>query len=262
MKSLKFNHTAAGRLAAGPDNITWRINDDKMLRVGDDFECVDKLQANRPDTWQTIGKGTISRVDEKRLGDLTDDELTALTAESRAALLAVSRQYYGDAVADDTPVKLVHFNFSPYEQPRSHQAPLPQYKELQLFADGGSRGNPGPSASGFVLLDMQDAVITKSGLYLGVTTNNQAEYQAVRLGLEAAEKYGAQDVHVFLDSLLVVNQMKGIFKVKNRDLWPVHEALKSYVAQFKKVTFTHVPRELNKLADAAVNETLDAVLHE
>lgn len=262
MKSLKFNHTSAQRLAAGQENITWRINDDKMLRVGDEFECVDKVQSNRPDTWQAIGRGVIDRVDEKRLGGLTDDELAAVTAESRAALLAISRQYYGENVADDTPVKLVHFSFSPYDQPRMHQAPLPHYKELKLYADGGSRGNPGPSASGFVLLDMNDVVITKSGLYLGVTTNNQAEYQAVRLGLEAAEKYGAQEIHIFLDSLLVVNQMRGIFKVKNRDLWPIHEALKAYVAQFKKVTFTHVPRELNRLADAAVNETLDAVLHE
>lgn len=262
MKSLKFNHTAAGRLVAGQDNITWRINDDKMLRVGDEFECVDKLQANRPDTWQALGKGAINRIDEKRLGDLSDDELDSVTTESRAALLDISRQYYGQDVADDTPVKLVHFSFEPFAQPHAPQVPLPQYKELKLFADGGSRGNPGPSASGYVLLDMQDTVISKSGLYLGVTTNNQAEYQAVKLGLEAAKKYGALEVHIFLDSLLVVNQMRGVFKVKNRDLWPVHEALKAYVAEFKKVTFTHVPRELNRLADGVVNDTLDAVLHE
>ena len=106
---------------------------------------------------------------------------------------------------------------------------------------------------------MQDEVITKSGLYLGITTNNQAEYQAVKLGLEAAQKYGARQVHVYLDSLLVVNQMNGIFKVKNRDLWPIHEALRELTTQFEKITFTHVPREFNRLADAAVNETLDAM---
>ena len=90
--------------------------------------------------------------------------------------------------------------------------------EIKLYADGGSRGNPGPSAAGFVLLDMHDEVIFKNGLYLGVTTNNQAEYQALKLGLDEAHKRGAQEVHVFLDSLLVINQMKGIFKIKNRDL--------------------------------------------
>jgi ribonuclease HI/pterin-4a-carbinolamine dehydratase len=133
-------------------------------------------------------------------------------------------------------------------------------KQIKLYADGGSRGNPGPSASGYVLMDMDDSIIFKSGVYLGITTNNQAEYQALKYGLEEAQKLGAREVDVFMDSLLVINQMKGIFKVKNRDLWPIHESIKELVGFFKKVRFTHVPRELNKLADAEVNETLDAEL--
>ena len=133
-------------------------------------------------------------------------------------------------------------------------------KQIKLYADGGSRGNPGPSASGYVLMDMDDTIIFKSGVYLGITTNNQAEYQALKYGLEEAEKLGAREVDVYLDSLLVINQMKGIFKVKNRDLWPIYEAIKEIVSRFKKVRFTHVPRELNKLADAEVNEVLDAEL--
>ncbi len=133
--------------------------------------------------------------------------------------------------------------------------------EVQVYADGGSRGNPGPSASGFVVLDMQGNVIHAEGVYLGITTNNQAEYQALKLGLEAAEKiFHAETVHVYMDSLLVVNQMKRIFKVKNRDLWPIHDAINSLVSKFEKVEFTHVPRELNKLADAEVNKALDEEL--
>ncbi len=131
-------------------------------------------------------------------------------------------------------------------------------KHIKLYADGGSRGNPGPSASGYVLMDMNDSIIFKSGVYLGITTNNQAEYQALKFGLLEAEKLGAREVDVYLDSLLVINQMKGIFKVKNRDLWPIYEAIKEQVTHFTKVRFTHVPRELNKLADAEVNEVLDA----
>lgn len=131
-------------------------------------------------------------------------------------------------------------------------------KMVKLYADGGSRGNPGPSASGFVLLDEQDAVIKKSGIYLGITTNNQAEYQSLKLGLEEAHKLGAREVNVYMDSLLVINQLKGTFKVKNRDLWPIYEAIKELAKQFKKVTYTHVPRQFNKLADAEVNDTLDA----
>ncbi len=131
-------------------------------------------------------------------------------------------------------------------------------KQIILYADGGSRGNPGPSASGYVLMDMENNVLTKKGIYLGITTNNQAEYQAVKFGLEDALKNGAREVSVFLDSLLVVNQMKGIFKIKNRDLWPIHTAIKDIIGQLKFVKFTHVPREMNKIADSEVNKILDA----
>ena len=133
-------------------------------------------------------------------------------------------------------------------------------EEVKVFADGGSRGNPGPSASGFVILDMEDNVLVDKGVYLGVTTNNQAEYMALKFALEECRKEGALEVQVYLDSLLVVNQMKGIFKVKNRDLWPIHDAIKQLSKQFKKISFSHVPREFNKLADAAVNRALDKQL--
>jgi ribonuclease HI len=105
---------------------------------------------------------------------------------------------------------------------------------------------------------MDDTVLKKDSYYLGITTNNQAEYQALKEGLEACQALGIGKVHVFMDSLLVVNQMKGIFKVKNRDLWPIHQSIKDYLSNFASVSFTHVPRELNKIADGMVNECLDA----
>ncbi len=134
------------------------------------------------------------------------------------------------------------------------------HKRVKLYTDGGSRGNPGPSASGFVLLDEDDKIIEDKGVYLGVTTNNQAEYTALKLGLEEALRRQMVVVDVFMDSLLVVNQMKGSFKVRNRDLWPIHSSIMELTRQFKQVSFTHVPRELNKLADAAVNRALDEAL--
>ncbi len=130
-------------------------------------------------------------------------------------------------------------------------------EEVKIFSDGGSRGNPGPSASGFVVLDMEDNVLVDKGVYLGVTTNNQAEYTALKLALEECKRMGVREVHAYLDSLLVVNQMKGIFKVKNRDLWPIHDAITSLAKEFRAVHYSHVPREFNKLADAAVNRALD-----
>lgn len=134
--------------------------------------------------------------------------------------------------------------------------------EVKIFSDGGSRGNPGPSAAGYVVLDMEDNVLVDEGIYLGVTTNNLAEYAGLKFALEACQKMGVKQVHAYLDSLLVVNQMKGIFKVKNRELWPVHDAVVKLTGQFDRVTFKHVPREFNKLADKAVNRAMDEHLGE
>jgi ribonuclease HI/pterin-4a-carbinolamine dehydratase len=146
------------------------------------------------------------------------------------------------------------------EEPAALEGQITHMEKVKIFADGGSRGNPGPSASGFVVLDMEDSVLVDKGVYLGITTNNQAEYTALKLALEECRKMGAKEVDVYMDSLLVVNQMKGIFKIKNRDLWPIHDAIKKLAAGFDKVEFSHVPRELNKLADAEVNKALDAHL--
>ena len=145
------------------------------------------------------------------------------------------------------------------DAPQGEKAPDPgaHPDKVKLFGDGGSRGNPGPSASGYVVLDMEDNVLVDKGVYLGVTTNNQAEYTALKLGLEECQKMGVKEVQVYMDSLLVVNQMKGIFKIKNRDLFPIHENIKELAKKFEKISYSHVPREFNKLADAAVNRALD-----
>lgn len=132
------------------------------------------------------------------------------------------------------------------------------YADVIIYTDGGSRGNPGPSASGFVIMTLDEEVIFEGGKYLGITTNNQAEYQAVKLGLEKALEMGVRKVQFRIDSLLVVNQMIGVYRVKNRDLWPIHASIKELVEEFESVSFTHVRREFNKLADAKVNEILDA----
>lgn len=126
-----------------------------------------------------------------------------------------------------------------------------------LYSDGGSRGNPGPSAAAFVILDNHQEVIDSGGAYLGITTNNQAEYQGVRLGLERALERGIRHVEFRVDSMLVVNQLKGIYKIKNRELWPINERIGMLIAQFESARFVHVPREQNQLADGLVNKFLD-----
>lgn len=126
-----------------------------------------------------------------------------------------------------------------------------------IYSDGGSRGNPGPSAAGFVVLNSRQEVIDEGGEYLGITTNNQAEYQGVRIGLEKALELGYKKVDFKVDSMLVVNQMKGLYKIKNRELWPIHERIRILMQKFDRVTFTHVNRQFNQLADGMVNKTLD-----
>lgn len=129
---------------------------------------------------------------------------------------------------------------------------------LIVYSDGGSRGNPGPSAAGYVVFSADNIPIYEGGSYLGITTNNQAEYHGVRLGLEKARELGARSVTFYIDSLLVVNQLNGVYVIKNRELWPIHERIKELISQFDKVTFSHVKREFNQKADGMVNKILDA----
>lgn len=130
--------------------------------------------------------------------------------------------------------------------------------DMIVYSDGGSRGNPGPSAAGFVILGRDQTVVEQGGEYLGITTNSQAEYHGVRIGLERALELGYRRIDFRVDSMLVVNQMNGVYKVKNRELWPIYERIKGLVAQFESVRFSHVRREFNQLADGMVNKTLDA----
>lgn len=126
-----------------------------------------------------------------------------------------------------------------------------------IYSDGGSRGNPGPSAAAFVIIDEHKNVIDTGGEYIGITTNNQAEYQGVRLGLERARELGLQSIEFRIDSMLVVNQLRGVYKIKNRELWPINERIVALCETFERVRFTHVPRELNQQADSLVNALLD-----
>lgn len=260
MKTLKLDHQLAQSVLKGEKHSTWRMYDDKDLSVNDEVRLIDKVDPERPETWKVIGTARINTVVQKRLGDVADDDYEGHRIyESQQTMLETYKKYYGNQVDLDTPIKIIRFTFNnDINQSGDEVVKItPLLTDIKLYADGGSRGNPGPSASGFAIMDMTDKVVVKKGIYLGVTTNNQAEYQALKLGLEEALRMRVRSVAVYMDSLLVVNQMLGIFKVKNRDLWPIHMAIKDLVPKFDRVSFTHVPRNLNKIADSAVNEALD-----
>lgn len=131
----------------------------------------------------------------------------------------------------------------------------------EVYSDGGSRGNPGPAALGFVIYNAQGEVLQRGSQYIGVTTNNQAEYQGIAAALEALlliKPTGS--VVCKLDSQLVVRQINGVYKMK-------HEALRPWLNRVKEicssigvpVTFIDIPREQNREADRLVNEALDGL---
>ena len=127
-----------------------------------------------------------------------------------------------------------------------------------LFADGGSRGNPGPAASGAVLFGEDGQVLVEVGTYLGVTTNNVAEWTGLLTGLEAALEMGVDELAVRLDSELVVKQISGAYRVKHAGLIPLHAKAKVLLRKFAHVDVQHVRRKQNAAADALVNAVLDA----
>jgi ribonuclease HI len=132
---------------------------------------------------------------------------------------------------------------------------------IVVYADGGARGNPGPAAIGAVVLDPSTdpprrlAVVSER---IGVATNNVAEYRALIAGLEAAAPFRARRMCVRADSMLVVQQLLGAWKVKQQHLRPLFERARVLLAQYDEVELQHVPRGENTDADALVNAALDA----
>ena len=129
--------------------------------------------------------------------------------------------------------------------------------KARLFTDGGSRGNPGPAAYAFVLESADGTVLDARGESIGVATNNVAEYAALVAGLERAAEVGVDELEVVSDSELMVKQMRGEYKVKNRALQDLFLDASRLARKVGRVTYTAVRREHNELADSLVNEALD-----
>lgn len=128
---------------------------------------------------------------------------------------------------------------------------------LVLFADGGSRGNPGPAGAGAVIYDDQGGELAALSKFLGRATNNVAEYQALLLGLEHAKLLGAGGLTVKLDSELLVRQINGQYRVKSPHLKPLYQKALALLRNFSPVTIIHVRREQNRRADELANRAMD-----
>jgi ribonuclease HI len=128
---------------------------------------------------------------------------------------------------------------------------------VALRTDGGSRGNPGPAGAGFVI-ELDGEIVCRAGRYLGLQTNNVAEYEALIWGLENVLALGHRDVDVFADSELLVKQINGAYRVKNEGLKPLFVKALSLLRSFDTFTVTHVRRALNAHADEMANAAMDS----
>jgi ribonuclease HI len=133
------------------------------------------------------------------------------------------------------------------------------HKRLTVYSDGGARGNPGPAAIAFLLISENGQVLLAKSRYIGLRTNNQAEYEALISALESAVTLGAEEVTCHLDSELVVKQLNGEYAVKNLELRKLWSKTCELRKRFKKARFINVPRTNSQIqiADKLVNETLD-----
>jgi ribonuclease HI len=130
--------------------------------------------------------------------------------------------------------------------------------KLVVHVDGGARGNPGPAAAAAVLSTPDGDVVDEAHEYLGVATNNVAEYRGLLLGLQRARALGADEVEVVNDSELVAKQVNGLYKVKHPDMRPLHAESLAALQSFGRWSIRSVPRAENAAADALVNQALDA----
>lgn len=131
------------------------------------------------------------------------------------------------------------------------------YQKVSVNADGGSRGNPGPAAIGIIIFNEKKIELERYKERIGNTTNNVAEYKALIKALERSSKYTQEEVHVFMDSELIIKQMKGLYEVKAEHLLPLFKEAKAREKLFKKVIYNCIRRENNVIADDLVNQAVD-----
>ncbi len=184
--------------------------------------------------------------------------------KDEAAPPAVNRAAIFAALADrlDISEVLARFALTPDQLRELFQEVAGYYQDQErdywtLFVDGASRGNPGPAGVGAVLRDPHGEVKGRLGHFLGQTTNNVAEYQALLLGLRMALSRGARKIKIYADSQLMVEQLNGGYQVKSPRLKPLYQAARQALAEFQTYCLTHIDRSLNQEADRLANQAID-----
>lgn len=138
------------------------------------------------------------------------------------------------------------------------QLPQKDYNELFIYIDGASRGNPGEGACGVVIKNKKGEIISEEARALGICTNNFAEYSSLHLALSVANRFNAKKLHIYSDSMLLVKQYNGEYKIRNSKLKELMDIIKKEIKNFESVKIEYIPREKNKIADKLVNRFLKA----
>ena len=224
--------------------MAWKINNKT-----DQYRLVAKF--TRPDDRSTFLTAVVDQA-----GTLSQDNLQ-INCQARSVGLAVPRQAsqpFRDAIDSYLKQSAVTVEGNKSEAGRADSS---DGDYLDLYCDGGSRGNPGPAASGYIIINQAGHPICQGGDFLGVVTNNRAEYESLKKGLTRAVGMGIKALRAHMDSQLVVRQVQGQYRVKHPELKILHQSVIELAAQLDDFQISHVPRELNKTADAIVNQVLD-----
>ena len=213
------------------------------------------------DLRNSSGQGNLYVVYEVQL----QNEDVKITSERYLSYLWASSEKYAELELDEASNMVLRITNSKLEQGTLAGRELGEADKNEtaaqdsaiIYTDGGSRGNPGPSSLGYYIIDKNGREIKRGGEFLGFSSSRLAEYYGLKAGLEQAIELGLKHVDFRSDSLMLVNQMNGIYKVKNTDLMQVHNDVLKLLEKLDSYSFMHVPRSQNVEADAEVNKILD-----
>lgn len=213
------------------------------------------------DLRNSSGQGNLYVVYEVQL----QNEDVKITSERYLSYLWASSEKYTELELDEASNMVLRITNSKLEQGTLAGRELGETDKNEtaaqdsaiIYTDGGSRGNPGPSSLGYYIIDKNGREIKRGGEFLGFSSSRLAEYYGLKEGIEQAIELGLKHVDFRSDSLMLVNQMNGIYKVKNADLMQVHNDVLKLLEKLDSYSFMHVPRSQNVEADAEVNKVLD-----
>ncbi|MFQ5427488.1 MAG: ribonuclease HI family protein [Thermodesulfobacteriota bacterium] len=201
------------------------------------------------------GKGTAPASGEELLASLAE----TLDLEKSIKELNISKSRARELLKGLLAAKRTSARRAPMETaPLQKEAPQKKSGVYKLYVDGGSRGNPGPSGAGAVIIEPGGLVVKRLKKRLGIGTNNRAEYMALIMGLKAALGLGAGQISIFADSELMVRQVSGRYKVKSELLIPLYKEVMALLSEFSSFKIKHIPRASNSEADGLANEAMDS----